>query len=379
MKKVKKIAKMIGIIIGSLILVVVLVGVLFVNLSPEFGGSATKAQKAVYEKSKNYKDGKFINLGGVKMNMGFGDMVSTLFKFFTPLPNTKPEANLPVEKIDSLNVANFKDKTRLIWFGHSAFLLQINNKNILIDPMFGPVPAPHPLLGSKRFSKELPIEIEQLPRIDAVIISHDHFDHLDYGSIQKLKDKVNMFYMPLGVGVHLQKWGIEKERIVELDWWQETNFEDLTFVCTPAQHFSGRGLTDRASTLWCSWIIQSETDNIYFSGDSGYGPHFKTIGEQYGPFDFAMLECGQYNEMWHEIHMFPEETAQAGIDIKAKRFMPIHWGAFKLALHPWTEPIKRVSKKAKELNIELVTPKIGEPIIINDSVAFPKEVWWAKY
>ena len=214
---------MIGIIIGSLLLVIVLVGVLFVNLSPEFGGSATKEQKAVFEKSNNYKDGKFINLGNVKMNMGFGDMVSTLFKFFSPLPNTKPEGNLPVEKIDYLSIAEYNGPTRLFWFGHSTFLVQINNKNILIDPMFGEVPAPNPMLGSKRFSKELPIEIEQLPQIDAVIISHDHFDHLDYGSIIELKDKVKMFYTPLGVGVHLQKWGIEKERIVELDWWQETN------------------------------------------------------------------------------------------------------------------------------------------------------------
>ncbi|HEY9115699.1 MAG TPA: MBL fold metallo-hydrolase [Bacteroidales bacterium] len=369
---------MTGIIIGSLLLLIVLAAVLFLNLSPEFGGTATREQKEFYTKSVNYEDGQFINLGNVKMSMGFGDMVSTLFKFFSPLPNTTPDSNLPVEKIDSVSIAEYIGPTRLFWFGHSTFLVQVNNKNILIDPMFGPVPAPHPMLGSKRFSKELPIEIEQLPQIDAVIISHDHFDHLDYGSIQKLKNKVKMFYTPLGVGVHLQKWGVEKERIVELDWWQETTFEDLTFVCTPAQHFSGRGLTDRGCTQWGSWIIQSESDNIYFSGDSGYGPHFLEIGKLYGPFDFAMLECGQYNTMWQEIHMLPEETAQAGIDLQAKRFMPIHWGTFKLALHPWTEPVERVSKKAKELDIELVTPKIGEPIMITDSIDYPKEEWWAK-
>jgi L-ascorbate metabolism protein UlaG (beta-lactamase superfamily) len=241
--------------------------------------------------------------------------------------------------------------------------------------MFGKVPAPHPTLGNNRFSKELPIEVEKLPLIDAVLISHDHYDHLDYGSIKKLKEKVKMFYTPLGVGAHLHEWGIEKERIVELDWWQETTFDSLIFRCTPAQHFSGRGLNDRANTLWSSWIIQSEHDNIFFSGDSGYGPHFKEIGDKYGPFDFAMMECGQYNELWPEIHMFPEETAQAGIDVQAKLIMPIHWGAFKLGMHPWTEPVERISKKADELGIEMIIPKIGEPIEFYNSSGI-KSTWW---
>ena len=167
----------------------------------------------------------------------------------------------------------------------------------------------------------------------------------------------------------------EKERIVELDWWQETTFDNLIFRCTPAQHFSGRGLNDRANTLWSSWIIQSEHDNIFFSGDSGYGPHFKEIGDKYGPFDFAMMECGQYNELWPEIHMFPEETAQAGIDVQAKLIMPIHWGAFKLGMHPWTEPVERISKKADELGIEMIIPKIGEPIEFYNSSGI-KSTWW---
>ncbi len=188
--------------------------------------------------------------------------------------------------------------------------------------MFGNVPTPHPMLGGNSFSRALPIEIEKLSSIDAVLLSHDHYDHLDYGSVTKLKDKVKMFYAPLGVGVHLQEWGVEKERIVELDCWQEVTL-DLVFKCTPAQHFSGRGLI-RNGSLWSSWIINSGKENIFFSGDSGYGPHFKEIGDKYGPFDFAMMECGQYNEMRPDIHMFPEQTAQASLDIKAGRFMPIH-------------------------------------------------------
>lgn len=374
--KLYKFLKKMMIGIGILIGIIVIIAVLFINISPQFGGKATKEQKAIYATSENYIDEKFVNQSEVQLSMSFNDIRKSLVGYFRPLPNTVPKENLPVKKIDSLEIVSHKDDTRLVWFGHSAFLLQIANKNILIDPMFGEVPAPHPMLGSKRFSNELPIEIDKIPEIDAVLISHDHYDHLDYGSIQKLKGKVKMFYTPLGVGVHLQEWGIEKERIVELDWWQGTTFEGLNFVCTPAQHFSGRGLSDRSKTLWSSWVIQSATDAIFFSGDSGYGDHFKEIGEKYGPFDFAMMECGQYNEMWSDIHMFPEETAQAGIDVKAKTIMPIHWGAFKLAMHSWTDPIERVTQKAKELDINIVTPRIGESIFIKESQFKPQDTWW---
>ena len=364
-----------SIVIGSGLLLVIVIGVLFLYLSPEFGGSPSIEQKRVFVKSPNYVNGKFINKGNVKLDMSMRDMGKSLAGFFGPIPHTKPSRDIPVSKLDSLDIVKYQDSTRLIWFGHSAFLLQMNNKTILIDPMFGKVPAPHPMLGSNRFSKELPIDVEKLPKIDIVLISHDHYDHLDYGTIQKLRHKVNMFYTPLGVGAHLQKWGVEKERIVELDWWEEVTHEGLVFGCTPAQHFSGRGFSDRASTLWSSWVIRSEMDNIFFSGDSGYGPHFKEIGDKYGPFDFAMIECGQYNEMWPDIHMFPEQTAQAGLDIGAKRIMPIHWGAFKLAMHPWTEPVERVTNRSKELNLEVITPRIGEPINLHrlEETTSP---WW---
>ena len=363
--------------LGIVILVgiIFLIAAIFINSSPEFGGKLTKEQKELYSQSQNYREGKFINLGNVQMSMDLRKFLKSLSGYFNPPPNTVPNADIPVQKIDSLNIAMYQDSTRLIWFGHSTFLLQINEKNILIDPMFGKVPAPHPMLGSKRFSSELPIVIEELPRIDAVLLSHDHYDHLDYGSILKLKDKVGKFYTPLGVGVHLTEWGIAPEHIIELDWWQETKFGDLVFRCTPAQHFSGRGVSDRAATLWSSWIIQSPTENIFFSGDSGYGPHFKAIGEKYGPFDFAMMECGQYNEMWKEIHMMPEEAAQAGIDVKAKLIMPIHWGAFKLAMHPWTDPVERITKKASALKLPLIVPKIGAPIILNSNQTL-FDPWW---
>ena len=371
----KKIIRVLYIVL-SLITLLIIIGVLFINLSPQFGGVASKQQQELFSKSKHYKDGKFLNNGGVKMEMSLKDSFKAMWILFKSNSKAEPNKNIAVQKIDSITIANYNSKTRFIWFGHSTFLLQIKGKNLLIDPMFGNVPAPNPLLGNKRFSNKLPIEIEKLPSIDAVLITHDHYDHLDYESIQKLKDKVNIFYTPLGIGIHLLKWGVEKERIIELDWWQEIKYDELTIRCTPAQHFSGRGISDREKTLWCSWIIQSDDENLFFSGDSGYASHFKEIGDQYGPFDFAFMECGQYNNLWPLVHMLPEETVQAGLDIKAKRIMPIHWGAFKLASHSWTDPVERISKKAKELNVDLVIPKIGEIIEIglNDSEEiYP---WW---
>lgn len=369
---------MIGIIIGSILALLVLIGVFFMYTSPQFGQKASDKKKHNYEKSANYKDGKFMNLGGVKMkSFSFSEYIDLTIKFFSSQPNAIPEGTVPVEKVDSVAISNYEYKEpRVIWFGHSALLLQIEGKNILLDPMFGDVPAPHDLLGKPRFNKKLPIAVEKLPQIDAVIISHDHYDHLDYGSIIKLKDKVKAFYTPLGVGNHLESWGVDANKITELDWWGEATYEDLKLICTPSQHFSGRGLTDAASTLWSSWVIQSKRDNVYFSGDSGYASHFKQIGDKFGPFDFAMLECGQYNEMWSEIHMMPSQTVQASIDLQAKIMMPIHWGAFKLALHEWTDPVEKATKRASELEVQITTPKIGEEIIVGEK--YPQSRWWEK-
>ena len=311
------------------------------------------------------------------VDMSFNKMLSTMYEFIKGDKDRRPQWDMPVLKVDSLTIANNDALTKITWFGHSTFLLEIEGKKILIDPMFGEVPAPNPLLGGKRFSKELPITIGKLPLIDAVLISHDHYDHLDYGSIQRLKSKVSNFYVPLGVKAHLLSWGIPTDRIHEMGWWSEIEANGLWFAFAPTRHFSGRGLTNRNSTLWGSWIIKGTKDNIYFSGDGGYGEHFKQIGEKYGPFDFAMIECGQYNERWRKIHMMPEESAQAAVDVQAKRMMPIHWGAFSLALHNWTDPVERVLVKAKELQMPITTPRIGEPVVL-DGGLFPQIHWWTK-
>jgi len=365
-----------GIFIAALIGFILIIATLFLNYSPQFGTEASKAQKKAYAKSGHYEDGKFINRIPTVMTLRYGKMIKELFK---SSPNRRPARSIAVEKIDSTTIENnTAGVTRLTWFGHSAFLLEIDGKKILIDPMLGESPAPHPLLGPSRYSKELPIEIEKLPFIDAVILSHDHYDHLDYQSIQLLKGKVGQYYTTLGVGNHLAGWGIAREKIHELNWWESIDFEGIELVCAPARHFSGRGLFDRATTLWGSWIIIGKKDRIYFSGDSGYDTHFKEIGEKYGPFDIALMECGQYNIDWKAFHMMPEETVQASIDLKSKLVFPIHWGAFTLAFHDWTDPVERATKKASELNFPITTPRIGEPVIVGDAT-FPTETWWTNY
>lgn len=363
--------------IGILIALLIAAYLVFVNFYPSFGGEVSKERQKLYTHSPQFKNGVFKNTQDVPKEASFWEMLSIARKFFfEKVENGRPEKELPLHKVDSLEIASQKLGTQLVWFGHSAFLLQMEGKIILIDPMLGDVPAPHPLLGANRFNEELPIAIEKLPKIDAVLISHDHYDHLDYESIKKLKGKVGQFYVPLGVGVHLEAWGVANEKIEELDWWKETSLDGLDFVCTPAQHFSGRKMNNGQSTLWASWVIKSESERIFFSGDSGYSTHFKEIGEAYGPFHFAMLECGQYNQMWPEIHMFPEETAQAGIDLKAETIMPIHWGGFKLALHSWTDPIERVTKKARSLGIPLIAPEIGSIIELDSIKNQELNQWW---
>jgi L-ascorbate metabolism protein UlaG (beta-lactamase superfamily) len=216
--------------------------------------------------------------------------------------------------------------------------------------------------------------VEDMPPIDYLILTHDHYDHLDFKTIRKLRSKVDHIYCSLGISSHLKYWGVDQNKIIEMDWWQTEQLDkDMQLTAAPARHFSGRGFK-RGRTLWSSFILKTPLNNLYLGGDSGYDNHFKEIGNKYGPFDLAILEAGQYNTMWPYIHMMPEETVQAAIDLKAKKLLPVHWGKFSLAMHAWNEPIQRVLAKANELNLDVLTPKIGEPVIIDSE--FQNSTWW---
>ena len=357
-------------VIAALIIAVYLV----LNYYPAFGASQSKERRRQLSRSSQYASKKFINAIPTVMETSTSEKLKMLVQFVKGNPKARPGNPDVIEPLSEAYYGQ-EQQPKLTWFGHSAALLQLDGQTLLLDPMFGAVPSPFPIIGGKRFSDKLPFEIEQLPMIDAVLISHDHYDHLDYGSIVKLKDKVKRFFVPLGVAPHLVKWGIEPSRIEEHDWWDEFSYEELKLACTPARHFSGRGLTDRDATLWCSWVIQGRAAKIFFSGDSGYGPHFKEIGDKYGPFDLTLMECGQYDERWAAIHMMPEETVQAHLDVRGKIMIPIHWGAFTLAMHDWTDPVERAMKAAKERNARISTPKIGETVFLQ-AAAYPSSAWW---
>ncbi|MFD0670179.1 MBL fold metallo-hydrolase [Cohnella sp. GCM10027633] len=356
------------------LVVIVIVALLVIKLYPPLGAKASGDALLAIERSPQREGGKFAYPIPTPMMMKAGTMAGVMKEMIQGSPNRRPAAGaIPMEP---LNADALRDgEPKAIWFGHSALLLQLDGLTLLLDPMFGKAPSPFPLVGGKRYGGKLPFDIDELPAIDAIVLSHDHYDHLDYGSIRKLRHKAQRFFVPLGVGAHLERWGISRDRIVEADWGDELTFNGLKLACAPARHFSGRSVNDRMSTLWCSWVIEGKDAKVFFSGDSGYGPHFKQIGERYGPFDLTLMECGQYDVRWQLIHMLPEETVQAHKDVGGRVLLPIHWGAFTLSVHDWTDPVDRVLLAAAAEGVAVATPRIGQPVPIGKS-EYPKDKWW---
>ncbi|HFJ9426307.1 MBL fold metallo-hydrolase [Bacillus cereus] len=314
---------------------------------------------------------KYTNQIHTDMSFKPTDIISLMTDYFKIKSKLRPIKDLPI----FLSNKDNESLESVTWFGHSASLLKIEGKKLLLDPMFGDASSPFPLFNSKRYSGTFSLERDDLQEIDAIIISHNHYDHLNYKSIMQLKDRAKHFYVPTGVAQYLIKWGVSPSKISEHNWWDEITFDNIKLVCAPARHFSGRGMTDRDRSLWCSWLILGQETKIFFSGDSGYAPHFKEIGDKYGPFDLTLMECGQYDPRWSAIHMLPEETVQAHIDVKGELLLPIHWGAFTLALHEWSDPIERVTKEANRLGVKITTPQIGESITLK-STNYPSSAWW---
>ncbi|GAO44448.1 MBL fold metallo-hydrolase [Flavihumibacter petaseus] len=270
------------------------------------------------------------------------------------------------------------DHPRITWFGHSSYLIQARGINLLIDPVFSGHASPVPGMV-KAFPGANTYGISQMPPIDLVIITHDHYDHLDRKTQLALAAHTKAYVCPLGVGKYLQRWGVPTSKIRELNWWESWNADvsetPLHLTAMPARHFSGRGLVN-GKTLWASYLLQFAGAKIYLGGDSGYDNHFVQIGEKAGPIDLAILECGQYNLQWPLIHMLPEEAVQAAIDLQAKWLLPVHWAKFGLAYHAWDEPIRRVTAAAAKRGVSITTPQIGESILLQHH--YPQTEWWAQ-
>ncbi|WP_026628339.1 MBL fold metallo-hydrolase [Dyadobacter alkalitolerans] len=358
-------------ILFILLALLVFAGYIFME-RPQFGRQPSGARLELIKKSPNYKDGKFQN-ESYTPDLAEGSSYSkVLIKFFFGKSKYNiPGATIPSQKTDLLHLD--PSENVLVWFGHSSYFMQIDGKTFLVDPVFSGSASPvH--FTTPSFKGSDVYDVEDFPNIDYLMISHDHWDHLDYPTILKLKAKVKTVITGLGTGEHFERWGYKTSMLIEKDWDQGADLGGGFRVdITPGRHFSGRGLS-RNKALWVSFVLQTPTMKIFIGGDSGYDQHFKRIGEKFGPFDLAILECGQYNEAWKYIHMMPEETVTAAQELKATKLMPVHWSKFSLALHDWNEPIQRATTEAKKQNMPLVTPMIGQKVNLKGDNVFTE--WW---
>lgn len=339
--------------------------------------NAGEAEQSNFDSSPQYRDGQFHNSKLIPPTKYWP--IAARYLRGEGEANT-PSIEIPVIELSRTDIERLPAaELSVIRFGHSTSLVKIANQLWLIDPMFSSRASPLRIAGPKRFHAP-PIAIQDLPDLDGVIISHNHYDHLDKQSIQALKGKVKHFITPLGVGAKLRAWGIDEKKVSELDWWDSVEISTLTITATPAQHFSGRGLFDRNETLWASWVLKSAGHRFFYSGDSGYFDGFAEIGDRFGPFDLAQLEVGAYDSMWPYVHMSPEEAVSAYRDLKAHKLMPVHNGTFDLAFHPWYEPFDRMVELAMEQNVNLLTPRFGEIISVdNVGQSFNDTLgWWKK-
>lgn len=326
------------------------------------------------ESSPQYRDGKFNNSNQWRGAM-VNNVISTTWKFLFGGEQREPDRALPVASVDLSWFENRnQNQLNATWLGHSSLMINIDGNRILADPVFEKRIS---IVGPVRFNGEPPLNITMLTEVDLVLITHNHYDHLNKFSIKALAKKTKWFVVPLGVGARLVSWGIARDKIIELDWWEEYRMgPNLMIAATPAQHFSGRGIFDRNKTLWASFVVKAVHHNLFISGDSGYFDGFKKIGDKYGPFDMTFIECGAYNEMWPQVHMFPEETVKAHLDLKGDVLHPIHWGTFNLALHAWFDPMKRLTVAARVKNVPVSTPVVGDTTVYAHYLR--QKHWWVE-
>lgn len=347
-----------------------LIGYAVVRFHPVWGGKPDEVSLARIKQSKAYDGGKFNNLEPTELLTGTEkqSMLKAMWQFIYSPKGKNPSEPLPTVALDKRQLSNGS----AVWLGHSTTLFQTAGKLFMTDPVFyhaSPIP-----FTVQPFKMTHRPTIDELPEIDAVLISHDHYDHLDYYAIREIDTKTRHFFVPLGVKAHLQRWGIADSKITELDWHGQAHLDDTVITFVPARHFSGRKLGEQDSTLWGGYVVKSPDISLYFSADSGYGKHFTDSIAKYAPFDFVMIENGAYDDRWSLIHETPEEAVAAVSDVNATKALPIHWGKFDLAEHQWKEPVERFIRAAAERNLDIATPKIGQVFYMKGEL--PKERWW---
>ena len=364
----KRYAKLLSLLLLGFVVFILISATLFLNLSQQVGGEAGE-----YE-SSNYGDEAFKNLIPTSVSSENSSFFATLANYMVGDSQRSPDTVLPTKEfvLEPLDL----DEISVTWFGHSTLLIRSNNVTILTDPLFGEGNTDPLFFGPTPFTFEYNYALEDLPPIDYVLISHDHYDHLDHRTIQALDDRVPLYVVPLGVGAHLQFWGVPPERIIERDWWGEVKQGGLTITATPGRHFSGRSLvmTDQNKTLWAGWVIAGPEHSVYYSGDTGMFPGFSAIGQRLGPFDAVLIETGAYNSLWRDVHLGPEQAIEARLALGSGLVIPVHWGTFNLGMHAWTEPVERLLVAAKKAGIQLVTPRPGESV--EPATPPPVSRWW---
>ncbi len=338
------------------------------------GCGSTAECRTPYANSPQFKSCLFANPPNVQTPPSASSWAIWWRFFFGTKGGTVPIDAIPVQpltraQLEALNA----QANHIVRLGHSSHLLKLAGKFWLIDPVFGERVSPFSFIGPKRFHAS-PLPLAQLPPIEGLILSHDHYDHLDEPTIVHLAQRVNRYFVPLGLKARLIDMGVPAEQIQEFDWWDGATHAGVQLTATPAQHFSGRTFTDRNSTLWASWVLQIGAQRIYYSGDTGYFEGFKQIGERFGGFDLALIENGAYDTYWPAVHMMPQESIQAFQDLRAKVLLPVHNSTFDLAFHSWHDPLDRLAALAEAQNIDLATPEIGEILTLGQ--ARINKRWW---
>jgi L-ascorbate metabolism protein UlaG (beta-lactamase superfamily) len=364
----RKLRWFVGVSVAAILLVVAVL-----KIVPDFGGTVQGERLLRAKASSSYGADAFTNDPPQKQ-FAIADLWDWLEKSFSGDEVRVPPVSLPVVKPDPALFHNpVAPGLRVIWLGHASVLLEIDGVRLLTDPVLSKRASPFQFMGPIRFHPS-PIALGKLPKIDAVVISHDHYDHLDMATVKHLAGKGTRFFVPLGIGAHLERWGVPDKQITELDWWEAGKVGSVVIHCTPTRHYSGRRGTDYNATLWSSWSIIGSRHRAYYSGDTGYADHFLNIGNKFGPFDLTIIKVGSYGDSWLDIHMDPEHAVQANIDLNGKRMLPVHWATFNLAYHGWKEPIERSVAAARKNNVILLTPRLGEAMGIRGKYTGTR--WW---